>query len=241
MATTTSLANTGLLDHLLGEFKVETGIQVDFVAVGTGKALKHGEGGDVDVVFVHAPPAEEKFIADGFGAERVPVMWNDFVILGPATDPAGVLGSASTEQALRRIMSNEAPFVSRGDDSGTHKKERQLWAAAGLEPRGSWYVEAGQGMGACLTMADDMLAYVLTDRGTYLSRLVQLELQIAYEGDSLLVNPYSIIAINPNRYPDLNHGGVDKLIDWLTSARGQALIAGYELNGHRLFHPVTAQ
>ncbi len=236
MTTTTSTANTGLLDYLMGEFLRDTGIRVDFIATGTGQAITHGRNGDVDVILVHAPPAEARFVADGFGVKRVPVMWNDFVILGPPGDPAGIRASASAADALTQIATSRAPFVSRGDDSGTHKKELRLWQTAGIEPHGAWYVEAGQGMGACLTMANDKLAYVLCDRGTYLAMRELLDLEVAYAGDPELVNPYAIIAVNPEKYPDLNHAGTQRLIAWFTSPRGQKLIADFRVNGEQLFH-----
>jgi tungstate transport system substrate-binding protein len=239
LATTTSTANTGLLDSLLVDFKQDTGISVEVIAVGTGVALKHGENGDVDLVLVHAPAAEEAFVAAGFGVRRIPVMWNDFILLGPAADPAGVRDAGPVIEAFAKLAAVQAPFVSRGDKSGTHMKELELWQAAGVTPQGEWYIEAGQGMGACLTLANDRLAYILSDRGTYLSRADKLDLTIISEGDPLLLNPYALIAINPARYPDLNHAGAAKLIEWMTSERGQALIAAYKVNGQTLFNPVA--
>ena len=239
MASTTSTANTGLLDYLLDEFQEDTGITVQVVAVGTGKALKHGENGDVDVVLVHAPQAEEQFVRSGYGVARMPVMWNHFVILGPAHDPARVARGETAAEAFRRIHECQATFVSRGDASGTHKRERQVWQSADLEPRGSWYVEAGQGMGACLAMANEMSAYLLCDQGTYLAAPKHFEIAVLFEGDSLLFNPYSIIAVSPERHPELNHAGAGELIDWLTSTRGQQLITEFRVDGHQLFHPVS--
>ena len=236
MATTTSTANTGLLDYLTKAFQAETGIELQFVAVGTGKALKHGENGDVDVLLVHAPKDEEKFVANGFGLARVPVMWNDFVIAGPAEDPAGVRGAPTAAEAFTRIRARQAPFISRADDSGTHKKEKEIWTAAQVLPEGAWYVEAGQGMEECLVMAREKRAYVLTDRGTYMARK-DLELAILLEGDPLLINPYSLIAVNPARYPDLNTKGAQRLIDWMTSTHGQQLIADFKVDGQSLFNP----
>lgn len=240
LATTTSTADTGLLDHLFARFTEETGLAVDVIAVGTGVALKHGENGDVDLVLVHAPAAEEAFVAAGYGLRRVPVMWNDFVLLGPAGDPADVGEAGAVAEAFRRVAAAQAPFVSRGDKSGTHIKEQEIWKAAGVAPSGTWYIEAGQGMGACLTLANDRLAYLLSDRGTYLSREDQLDLRILVEGDSLLVNPYSLIPLPPARYPDLDHAGAARLVEWMTSERGQALIGGYQVRGRTLFHPVRA-
>ena len=239
LATTTSTANTGLLDSLLVDFKQDTGISVEVIAVGTGVALKHGENGDVDLVLVHAPSAEEAFVAAGFGVRRIPVMWNDFILLGPAGDPAGVRGAGPVIEAFRKVAAARSPFVSRGDKSGTHIKELEIWQAAGITPQGEWYIEAGQGMGACLTLANDRLAYILSDRGTFLSRADKLDLAILSQGDPLLLNPYALIAINPARYPDLNHAGAAKLIEWMTSERGQALIGAYQVNGQTLFNPVA--
>jgi tungstate transport system substrate-binding protein len=236
LATTTSAANTGLLDDLLPEFEKDTGIRVEYIATGTGKALMHGRNGDVDVVLVHAPAAEEAFVRDGYGVERVPVMWNDFVILGPADDPAMLSQSETAADALVKLSEAAAPFVSRGDDSGTHKKELGLWEQAAVEPSGDWYIEAGQGMGACLTIANNMQAYILTDRGTYLARVDELDLAVAFEGDPLLVNPYAIVIVNPDKHPHVEQTGAERLVEWITSPRGQALIESYRVNGHVLFH-----
>lgn len=236
LATTTSTANTGLLDVLTEEFLSDTGIRVDFIVTGTGKALAHGREGDVDAVLVHAPAAEEAFVNEGYGAKRVPLMWNDFVIAGPPADPARIAVSSDVTAALKRLIESRAAFISRGDDSGTHKKELELWRLAGLEPEGDWYVDAGQGMGACLTMAHEMQAYVLSDRGTYLSRRDALELAILFEGGNELVNPYAIIAISPDRFPSVNSDASGRLIDWLLSPRAKALIEDYRVNGERLFH-----
>lgn len=236
VATTTSTADTGLLDVLTEEFQKDTGIRVDVIVTGTGQALAHGRNGDVDAVLVHAPEAEEIFVAEGYGLERVPLMWNDFVLAGPADDPAEISSAQDVTDALRRVSEAHATFISRGDDSGTHKKELQLWEAAGLVPDGTWYVEAGQGMGACLTMANEMEAYLLSDRGTYLARSPGLDLAILFEGDAALVNPYAIIAIDPERFPGVNSAGAQRLIGWLRSSRGKGLIAEYRVNGQQLFH-----
>ncbi|MCP4896401.1 MAG: solute-binding protein [bacterium] len=235
LATTTSTANTGMLDILTEEFRKDTGIRVDFIVTGTGKALAHGRRGDVDAVLVHAPTAEELFVSEGYGVERVPLMWNDFVILGPPDDPAAVSEAIDVAQALKSLDQSAASFISRGDDSGTHKKELELWNLAGLEPNGVWYIEAGQGMGACLTMANEKMAYILTDRGTYLARADTLELKVLFEGQAELVNPYAIIAVNPERFRDVNFVDVERFVDWLTSDRGQTLIEDYRVNGHQLF------
>ena len=239
MATTTSVANTGLLDTLLTVFQKETGTRVDYLAEGSGKAMKHGENGDVDLLLVHAPSAEEEFVRAGFGVARVPLMWNDFVIAGPAADPAAIAGTPSASEAIRRIAAFKSPFVSRGDESGTHKKEKELWAAAGLTPQGEWYIEAGQGMEACLVMAAEKQAYILTDRGTYLAVADPKTLALLYDGDPILLNPYSLIEVGPKRYPDLNHEGAQRLIAWLTSPPIQTLIANYAVKGNRLFHPLS--
>lgn len=236
LAVTTSTANTGLLDYLQAEFLKDRGIRIDYIATGTGKALKHGRDGDVDAVLVHAPKAEEAFVADGYGVARVPVMWNDFVILGPPGDPARLGTCATAAEAMEALGTSGATFVSRGDDSGTHKKELAIWKATGIMPSGNWYVEAGQGMGACLAMANDKLGYVLTDRGTYLAMMDKLELTIAFEGDPLFVNPYAIIQVSPTQYPDLNHRGSETLIKWITSPRGQDLISAYRVKGEQLFY-----
>jgi tungstate transport system substrate-binding protein len=235
IATTTSTANSGLLDYLLPELEKDTGIQVEYIAVGTGKAIWHARNGEVAAVLVHAPEAEEEFIGTGYGLARIPVMWNDFVILGPAEDPAGISGAPDAPEALRRIRAAQAAFISRGDDSGTHKKECQLWGAAGIAPEGKWYIEAGQGMGASLIMANDKLAYVLCDRGTYLAMREKIDLEVVFEGGQALLNPYSIIAVNPAKYPDVNAAGAQRLIEWITSPRARALIAGFTVGGKQLF------
>ena len=237
MATTTSTENSGLLKYLLPKFTQATGYEVHVIAVGTGKALRMGQDGDVDVVLVHARPAEEKFVAAGYGEQRHDVMYNDFVILGPANDPAKVGEAKSATDAMQRIAKHEAVFVSRGDDSGTNKKERRLWKAANLEPKGSWYREAGQGMGKVIQMANELNAYTLSDRGTWIAYSNKTQLKIAYQGDKVLFNPYGIIAVNPKRYPDVNHSGAQALIDWMTGNDGQKLIAQFKIAGFQLFTP----
>lgn len=238
MATTTSTANTGLLDELLPVFEKKTGMRVDFVAVGSGAALKLAENGDVDVVLVHAPEAEEQFVREGHGLARVPLMYNDFVILGPPTDPASIGTTASAAEAFARIADRaEVPLISRGDESGTHMREKLIWESAGLTPSGDWYLDAGQGMAGCLIMAHEKRAYVLSDRGTYLAKRANLDIAILFEGDSLLVNQYSVIAVNQKRRPGGNHEGALALIDWLTSEEGQAEIDAFRVDGERLFHP----
>ncbi|GAB6062085.1 ABC transporter substrate-binding protein [Deferrisoma palaeochoriense] len=237
MSTTTSTENSGLLARLLPPFEETWGCKVDVIAVGTGKALRLGANGDVDVVLVHARSAEDRFVAEGYGVNRRDVMHNDFVVLGPPADPAGVRGAGSAAEAFRRIATAEAPFVSRGDDSGTHKKELGLWAAAGLKPKGSWYKEAGQGMGPVLLMARELRAYTLSDRGTYLAFRDKLDLAVVFEGDPALANPYGVIAVNPARYPHVNYEGAMLLIGYLTGPRGQRIIKGFQKGGEPLFFP----
>lgn len=237
MSTTTSTADSGLLQVLNPPFEKQQGVRIDVIAVGTGKALRLGENGDVDVVFVHAPQAEEAFVKAGFGVDRQAVMHNDFVVLGPKSDPAGVNSAQNTLQALQKIAASGAAFISRGDDSGTHKKEQELWAAAGITPQGAWYVSAGQGMGAVLRMADDKQAYTLADRGTFISYQGKIDLAVLNEGDPALYNPYHIIAVNPQRYPHVQYEVAKQYIDYVTGAEGQALIANYKISGQQLFFP----
>ncbi len=237
LATTTSTDNSGLLDVLKPALMKAHGIELQIIPVGTGKAIKHGENGDVDVILVHARAAEDKFVADGFGVNRRDVMHNDFVILGPKEDPAGVGGGKDASAALTKIAGAKKDFVSRGDDSGTHKKEKSLWKAAGIEPSGSWYLAAGQGMGACLTMANEKRAYVMSDRGTYLAYRDKIDLPVLVEGDPKLFNPYGVIAVNPEKHPHVKYDAVKTFIEWLTGKEAQALIAGYKRNGEQLFYP----
>ncbi|MHB8765778.1 MAG: ABC transporter substrate-binding protein [Deferrisomatales bacterium] len=237
MSTTTSTENSGLLKVLLPPFEKANDVKVDVIAVGTGKALKLGENGDVDVVFVHARAAEDKFVAEGFGVDRRDVMYNDFVVVGPAADPAGLKGAKTGTEAFRKLAGGAAPFISRGDDSGTHKKELELWKAAGGEPKGAWYVPAGQGMGEVLTMADEKMGYALADRGTYIAYAGKVDLVVVFEGDQGLFNPYGIIAVNPARHPHAQYALAKKLIEFVTGPEGQRLIAGFQLNGKQLFFP----
>ena len=237
LATTTSTENSGLLQNLLPYFERKTGYTVHVIAVGTGKALRMGRDGDVDVVLVHAPAAEQKFVDEGAGVKRVKVMYNDFVIVGPADDPASVSSSTSGIDALSKIAKSQALFISRGDDSGTNKKELSLWKNAGIKPQGDWYREAGQGMGKVLQMSGELAAYTLTDRGTWLAYQTKSPLKITYEGDPILFNPYGIIAVNPARYPDINSAGAQALIDWITSPDGQRMIGSYTVAGSLLFTP----
>lgn len=240
LATTTSTYDSGLLDYLLPAFEEETGIKVEVVAVGTGQALEMGRNGDADVLLVHAPDQEEAFVGMGYGVDREPVMYNDFVIVGPEEDPAGIAGMTDGAAAFARIAAAEAPFVSRGDNSGTHMKERRIWLEAGITPEGDWYISAGQGMGAVLTMAEELGAYTLTDRGTYLSRLAEgYSLPILVEGDPLLFNPYHVMAVNPEVHPTVNYEGAKRFIEWLTSLETQERIAAFThaATGQPLFHP----
>jgi tungstate transport system substrate-binding protein len=237
LATTTSTENSGLLTDLLPKFSQETGYEVHVIAVGTGKALRMGMDGDVDVVLVHARPAEDKFVAEGYGEKRYGVMYNDFVIVGPAADPAGIAKAENASDALKRIADSKAIFISRGDDSGTHKKERALWQQAGITPQGGWYREAGQGMGKVLQIAGEVDAYTLTDRGTWLAYKDKLPLQIDFQGDSLLFNPYGIIAVSPKRYPDINFQGAQALIKWMISPAGQQRIGAFKIGDSTLFTP----
>jgi len=237
LATTTSTENSGLLDDLLPRFTDATGYEVHVIAVGTGKALRMGRDGDVDVVLVHAPAAEQRFVDEGYGEQRLPVMFNDFVLVGPSTDPAGLDESGDVGDALRRVAETQRVFVSRGDDSGTHKKERSLWKQAGVVPEGSWYLEAGQGMGRVLQMADEMDGYTLTDRGTWLAYRDKSRLKVVYQDDEGLFNPYAIIEVSAMRYPDLNHKGARALIEWIRDSEGQHAIARFRKSGEQLFKP----
>lgn len=237
MATTTSTDNSGLLEKLNPPFEKKYNAKVDVIAVGTGMALKLGENGDVDIVFVHAPPAEEKFMQAGLGVDRAAVMHNDFVLVGPAHDPADISGVKSPAEALQKISEARAMFISRGDDSGTHKKEKDLWGKAGIKPSGDWYLAVGQGMGAVLQIADDKQAYTLTDRGTYIAYNDKIDLKILSEGDEVLYNPYHIIAVNPERHPHVKYDLATAYSDFITGEQGQKLINNYRLRGQQLFYP----
>lgn len=235
MSTTTSTENSGLLSVLLPPFEKKHGCKVDVVAVGTGKALKLGEAGDVDVVFVHARALEDKFVASGFGVNRRDVMYNDFVVMGPPDDPAGVGKTQGAPEAFRAISSKGSPFLSRGDESGTHQKEKEIWASAGIVPRGAWYVEAGQGMGEVLTMAAQKRGYALADRGTYIAFRKKTDLVVLRQGDKNLWNPYGIIAVNPRKHPHAKYDLAMKLVDFVTGPEGQSIIAGFKVDGEPLF------
>lgn len=237
MATTTSTENTGLLPVLNAPFAAKNHVRLDVIAVGSGKALKLGENGDVDVLLVHAPKAEEKFVADGFGVGRTALMYNDFVLVGPTSDPEGIKSMPSAEEALKKISLGKTPFISRGDDSGTHKKELELWEKTAIKPEGSWYISSGQGMSAVLRMADDKLAYTLTDRGTFLAYKDKTQLAVLFEGGEGLLNPYHVIAVNPKRHAHVKYGLVKKYIDYVTGAEGQAIIGNFKKDGNVLFHP----
>ena len=235
MSTTTSTENSGLLSVLLPPFEKKCSCKVDVVAVGTGKALKLGEAGDVGVVFVHARSLEDRFVESGFGVDRRDVMYNDFVLLGPPDDPAGVGKAKSAPEACRAIAAKGSPFISRGDESGTHQKEKEIWAAAGIVPGGAWYIEAGQGMGEVIMMAAQKRGYTLSDRGTYIAFRKKTDLVVLRQGDRNLWNPYGIIAVNPKRHPHAKYGLSMKLIDFITGPEGQSLIAGYKVDGEPLF------
>ncbi len=235
MATTTSTENSGLLDKLLPVFEEKTGMKIDVIAVGTGKAIKLGENGDVDLILVHARSREDQFVENNFGINRKDVMFNDFVILGPAEDPSQIKGMNDGAAAMKRIMESNSDFLSRGDDSGTHTKEKYLWNKTAITPEGIWYKETGQGMGAVLTMTDELYGYTLSDRGTFLSMQDKLSLEILVEGDPDLFNPYGIIAVNPEIHKDINHSGAMKFIDFITSDKGQEIINNFRNNGEQLF------
>ncbi len=241
LATTTSTENSGLLGVLLPPFEEKYGIKVDVIAVGTGKALALGENGDVDVVLVHARAAEDKFIEVGYGANRRDVMFNDFIILGPSDDPAEIKGESNVILALKKIADCKAYFVSRGDDSGTYKKEKSLWQKAEITPEGKWYMEIGQGMGAALQVANERQAYVLCDRGTFLAYKNKIDLIILSEGDAQLFNPYGIMAVNPAHYSHVNYMEAMQLIAWVTSVEGQKIIGEYKKEGEILFHPMAIE
>ena len=239
MATTTSTENSGLLGKLLPPFEEKYNIKVDVIAVGTGAAIKLGENGDVDILFVHAREAEDKFIQDEYGVNRRDVMYNDFIVLGPSNDPAKIKEEKSIVSALTKIANQNAFFISRGDDSGTDKKEKSLWQMANIKPDGAWYMEAGQGMGATLQIANEKQAYVLCDRGTFIAYKNKIGLVILYEGDALLFNPYGVIAVNPDRYAHVKYMEAMQLIAWVTSIEGQNIIREYKIEGEILFHPVA--
>ena len=237
LSTTTSTENSGLLKALLPVFEKQHGARVHVISVGTGKALELGKNGDVDLVLVHARASEDKFVADGHGVNRRDVMYNDFILVGAQEDPLGLRGSREVIAAFRKLGEGQARFISRGDNSGTDLMEKSYWKQAGVAPKGAWFVSAGLGMGEVLTMAGEMKAYTLSDRATYGAYRAKTGLDILVQGDPKMFNPYGIIAVNPKKYPDINYDGAMKLIEWITSSEGQALIAGFKVNGEQLFFP----
>ncbi len=241
LATTTSTENSGLLDFILPSFTEETGIEIKVVPVGTGKALQMGREGEADILLVHAKSSEEEFVEKGHGTERFDVMYNDFVIIGPKDDPVQLSEKAggNVTNALKVLMESQNKFVSRGDDSGTHKKEKKLWEEAGMERKGDWYVSAGKGMGDVIQMANELLAYTMSDRATYLSMKDKIELEIVVEGDPKLFNQYGVIPVNPDKTDKINHEGAKAFVDWLLSENTQKLIGefGKEKFGQPLFIP----
>jgi tungstate transport system substrate-binding protein len=239
LSTTTSTEQSGLLDVLLPPFEERFHLKVDVIAVGSGKALKLAENGDVDVVLSHAPELEAAFVAAGFGVNRRDVMYNDFIIVGPPHDPAHLRATTNAVDALKKLAAAQATFISRGDESGTHQKEKGLWKTAGLTPGGEWYVSAGQGMGPVLLMASERRAYTLSDRGTFLTYKQRGDLAIAFQGDPVLFNPYTVTAVNPARHPQTKYLQAMQLIAWLTAPDGQRLIGGFKQDGEVLFHPTA--
>ncbi len=237
LATTTTTLDSGLMAEILPDFEERYDVEVDVLGLGTGEALALGEAGDVDLVLVHARQLEDAFVAAGHGINRQDVMYNDFIILGPADDPAGIAGQTDAAAALAQIAAAQAPFISRGDNSGTNIRESMLWQIANIEPAGDWYRSVGQGMGATLTVADEQQAYTLSDRGTYLKRLSEgIQLIPLVEGDERLFNPYGVMAVNPAKHDGINAELAQKFIEWLTSPETQAAIETYEVNGQTLFH-----
>lgn len=244
VSSTTSTQDSGLFGHILPLFKARTGIEVRVISQGTGQALDTGRRGDADVVFVHARAQELKFVEEGFALERHPVMYNDFVLIGPKSDPAGIAGTKDIAAALVNIQEKAAPFVSRGDKSGTHSAELALWKTAGVDidaKKGSWYREIGQGMGAALNSANAMGAYVLSDRGTWISFKNRGDLAIAVEGDKRLFNQYGVMSVNPAKHPHVKFDDGKRFVDWLVSPEGQKAIADYKIDGQQLFFPNAAQ
>lgn len=238
LATTTSTEDSGLLEYILPDFEAKYNAEVDVIAVGTGQALELGQNGDADVVLVHSRAREDAFVADGYGTARYDVMYNDFILVGPAADPAGIKGMTDAAAAFAQIAETGSTFVSRGDDSGTHSKEKAIWTAAEITLEGDWYISAGQGMGEVLTMSDEMGAYTLSDRATYVARQATgLTLEILVEGDPILFNPYGVIPVNPEKHPNINAELGQAFADWITSLETQELILSFKLNDQSLFTP----
>lgn len=241
LATSTSTVNSGLTRYLFPAFERATGYAIKVFAVGSGRALRYGRNGRVDAVLVHAPEAERRFVSEGNGVARHPVMHNDFVVLGPAGDPAGIRGLVDVRQAFSKIRKNKSLFVTRGDDSGTQKKELEIWTSLGVTPFGLWYYETGDAMAGTLQAASRQAGYVLTDRGTWLALKDRLDLELMIEGDSRLFNPYGVIAVNPGRHPSVNHTAAKAFVRWLTSKSVQQMIGNYRVGGQRLFTPTAAR
>ena len=244
VASTTSTEQSGLFGYILPLFEKKTGIKVRVVALGTGQALDLARRGDADVVFVHARPAEEKFQAEGFGVKRFPVMYNDFVLIGPKSDPAKIAGGKDILEALKKVQAAQAPFVSRGDKSGTHMAELDLWKAAGIDldkAKGAWYRDTGQGMGPALNTASSMNAYILADRGTWLAFKNRGDLEVLVEGDKRLFNQYGVMLVNPEKFPSVKKDLGQQFVDWVISPEGQKAIADYKINGEQLFFPNAGQ
>lgn len=237
LATTTSTYETRLLDYILPPFEEKHNLKVHIISVGTGKAIKLAENGDVDIILVHDKASEDKFVTQGFGVNRQDVMYNDFVILGPKKDPAEIGGFKSASEALRKIYETKSPFVSRADESGTHKKEKLLWEKAGIEPKGKWYLETGQGMSSTLRISDEKNAYILVDRATYLLNQKNLRLKLLVEGDKLLLNFYGVIAVSPYKHKHTAYELAMALIAWFTSPKCQTMISTYKIKGKPLYYP----
>ncbi|MCG2712323.1 MAG: substrate-binding domain-containing protein [Candidatus Omnitrophica bacterium] len=240
LATTTSTYETGLLDYIFPLFEKKHGVKIHIISVGTGKAIKLGENGDVDIILVHARAAEDKFVRDGYGVNRRDVMYNDFLFLGPENDPAGIFGLSDAKETLKKIYQAKETFVSRGDDSGTHKRERLLWSKTELNPKGQWYLESGQGMAATLRMADEKNAYVMVDRATYLFNKGKIRLIKMVDNDNDLLNPYGVIAVSPYIHKHVKYELSMALIGWLTSPRCQKMIGQYKKNGSLMYQPNAA-
>jgi tungstate transport system substrate-binding protein len=237
LATTTSTENSGLLAYLLPSFTKKTGITVHVIAVGSGKAIMHGKNGDVDVLLLHSPKAEAQFIAEGLGVDRHDVMYNDFVIVGPPSDPTEIKSEKTAVSAFKKLAQMRIPFVSRGDESGTHAKEKKLWKQSGITPQGKWYIQAGQGMEAVIMMSNEKQGYTLTDRGTFIAVEDKVQLVILSEGDSNLFNQYGVIAVNPEKHKHVKYKNAKKFISWITGTPCQKQIARFKKNGKQLFFP----